>query len=87
MWQPVHTVLKFHRKTKKLKLKLITSVFTQFKVNKLLMAAPGLPVKAKQSKQSLTESALYIKSQEDGLKGCKGHGRNSEECDWGNTNE
>ena len=51
------------------------------------MAVPGPPVKVEKSKPSLAESVLYMKSRGGGLKGSKGHGRHSEECDWGNTKE
>ena len=83
-WVPVHTTLILHEKPE---IKLITSALKQFEVNESLVAVPGPQVKAEQSELSLGESALYIKSWEGKLKGCKGHGRNSEECDWGNTKE
>ena len=51
------------------------------------MAAPGPSIKTEESVPNLAESALYAKSRGGGTKGCKGHGRESEEYDWGNTKE
>ena len=86
-WAPVCTALTLCKRTEKPKIELITSVLKQFEANESLVAVPRSQVKAEQSEQSLAESALYIKSQEGGLKGCKGHGKNSEECDWRNMKE
>ena len=55
-------MLALHKKSKKPKIKLITSTLKQFEVNKLLVAAPGPPVKVEQPEPSLAESALYMKS-------------------------
>jgi hypothetical protein len=87
LWAPVRTVLTLHEKTETPEIELITSTLKQFKVNESLVAVPGLQVKAGQSEPSLAESSLYVKSQRGGFKGSKGHGRHSEECDWGNTKE
>jgi hypothetical protein len=86
-WAPVHTVLTLCKKTEKPEIELITSALKQFEANKLLVAVPGPLVKVKKSEPSLAESALYIKSRGGGSKGSKGHGRNFEEYDWGNTKE
>jgi len=74
-------------KTEKPEIQLITSALKQFEANESLVAAPGPQVKAEQSEPSLAELALYMKSRGGGFKGSKGHGRHSEECDWGNTKE
>jgi len=73
--------------TEKPEIEKITSTLKQFEANELLVAAPGLSIKAEASKQSLAELALYAKSQGVGSKGSKAHGRYSEEYDWGNTKE
>ena len=84
---PVRTALTLREKTEKPEIELITSALKQFEANESLVAAPGPQVKAEQSEPSLAESALYVKSRGGGFKGSKGHGRHSEECDWGNTKE
>ena len=86
-WAPIYTLLTLHKKTGKPEIELITFVLKQFEVNELLVAAPGPQVKAEQSEPNLAESSLYVKSRGGGFKGSKGHGRHSEECDWGNTKE
>jgi hypothetical protein len=86
-WAPVCTALTLCEKTEKPEVELITSTLKQFEANELLVAAPGPLVKVEKSEPSLAESALYIKSRGGGSKGSKGHGRNFEECDWGNTKE
>ena len=60
------------------------SALKQFEANKSLVAAPEPPVKVEKSE---AESALYTKSRGGGSKGCKDHGRYSDEYDWGNTKE
>jgi len=80
-------VLTLRKKTEKPEIELITSTLKQFGVNKSLVAAPGPLVKVKKFEPSFAESALYIKSRGGGSKGSKGHGRNFEEYDWGNTKE
>ena len=74
-------------KPEKPEIELITSALKQFEANESLVAAPGPLVKVEKSEPSLAESALYIKSRGGGSKGSKGHGRNFEEYDWGNTKE
>jgi hypothetical protein len=86
-WAPVCTVLTLCEKTEKPEIELITSALKQFKVNESLVAAPGPQVKIEKTEPSLAESALYVKDQRGGSKGCKGHGRHFEGCDWGNTKE
>jgi len=86
-WAPVRTALTLREKSEKPEIEKITSALKQFEANESLVAAPGLPIKAEESEQTLAESALYVKSRGGGSKGYKGHGRHSEECDWGNTKE
>jgi hypothetical protein len=86
-WAPVRTALTLREKTEKPEIELITSALKQFEANESLVAAPGPLVKVKKYEPSLAESALYIKSRGGGSKGSKGHGRNFEEYDWGNTKE
>jgi hypothetical protein len=83
-WAPVHTALTLHEKSEKPEIKLITSALKQFEANKSLVAAPELPIKVEKSEAEL---ALYTKSRGGGSKGCKGHGRYSDEYDWGNMKE
>jgi hypothetical protein len=83
-WAPVCTALTLCEKSKKPEIKLITSMLKQLEVNKSLVAVPEPPVKVEKSKAEL---ALYTKSRGGGSKGCKGHGRYSDEYDWGNTKE
>ena len=86
-WAPVRTTLTLREKSEKPEIEKITSALKQFEVNESLVAAPGPQVKAEQSEPSLAESAMYAKSRGGGVKGCKGHERHPEECDWGNTKE
>jgi len=86
-WAPVRTALTLRENSEKPELEKITSALKQFEANESLVAAPGPLIKAEESELTLGESALYVKSQGGGSKGYKGHGRYSEECDWGNTKE
>ena len=86
-WAPVRTALTLREKSAKPEIEKITSALKQFEANESLVAAPGPQIKAEASERSLAESALYTKSRGGGFKGSKGHGRHSEECDWGNTKE
>src|ERR1700720_4441012 len=61
-WAPIRTALTRREKTEKPGIELITSALKQFEANESLVAAPGLPIKAKESERSLAESALYAKS-------------------------
>ena len=83
-WAPVRTTLTLCEKSEKPEIKKVTSTLKQFEANESLVAALGPPIKAEESE---AESALYVKSRGGGLKGCKGHGKHSEEYDWGNTKE
>ena len=80
-WAHICTMLTLCEKSKEPKIELITSMLKQFEVNESLVAAPGPPVKVEQPELSLAKLALYMKSQGGGSK--KGHGRKSEEFDWG----
>ena len=44
-------------------------------------------VMAEQSELSFAKLSLYVKSHGSVVKECKGHGRYSKECDWGNVKE